>query len=61
MLDTSDKHSSMLSDDEYAAMMRDFRSASDWMAEQLAAKRASPCSDQVARHDSQGLGMAGPN
>lgn len=39
---TPDKLPALLTDEEYAGMMRDFDTAGHWMRGQLALKRASP-------------------
>ncbi len=49
----SEKRPAMLSDTEYATMMREFESASNWMAEQLAAKRGNPRSIKHRRAPDQ--------
>lgn len=41
----------MLNDGEYTEMMREYESASHWLAEQSAAKRASPHSDHTYQEE----------
>lgn len=51
-----DRISMVLSDDEFAAMMREFDSAGEWMRKALAAKRAASSQDALTQSSADAAG-----